>query len=306
MHIDSYIGFVLSLLIAPILPGIINKTKALFAGRRGPPLLQGYFDLWKLFRQKSAVYSRTTTWIFRAAPSVFLVSILLAMLIMPFAGISTPLSFSGDFLFFVYLFGLARFFIVVAALDTGSSFEGMGASREVKFSALAEPAFIIGIVTLALISKSLSLSSMLTYIDPTNWQPFGPALVLLGVAFFIILLSENSRMPFDDPNTHLELTMIHEVMILDYSGPDLGLMLYASSLKLWVMGALIVNTFLPMVGLKGVANIAAFLVGMVILAMLIGIVESIMARLKLFKIPEVLLGAAVLSILAFTLVMRLK
>ena len=304
MDIQSYAGLLMGLLMAPFLLGIINRTKAFFAGRRGSPLLQAYFDLFKLLRHKQVVYSRTTTWIFRAAPSVVLASVVSAMLVIPVACELSPLSFQGDLILFAYFLALARFFTVAAALDTGSSFEGMGASREVLFSALAEPALLIGMSALVRVSGSLSLSSIFSGITEATWHSAGPAIVLVGIAFFIVLLVENSRMPFDDPNTHLELTMIHEVMILDYSGPDLGLVLYAASLKLWVMAALIINIFLPLAGLSGIFSFAAFAAGMVLVAVLIGIVESVMARVRLLKVPQLLVGAAALSILAFTLVLR--
>jgi len=291
------------LILAPFLLGVINRTKAVFAGRCGAPLLQAYYDLGKLLR-KGAVYSRTTTWVFRAAPAIGLASVVAVLALLPVPGIPAPLSFAGDLILFAYCLGLMRFFTVVAALDTGSAFEGMGASREVQFSALAEPALILGLATLARVTGSLSLSGIFSGLTGAAWQTAGPALVLVSVALLIVFLAENARIPVDDPNTHLELTMIHEVMVLDYSGPDLAFILYGASLKLWVLGALIVNIFLSLLGLSGAAALGGFAAGMIVLAVVVGGIESIMARLSLLKVPQLLMGAGALSILAFTLVVR--
>jgi len=199
---------ILSIILAPLLFGVINKTKAFFAGRTGQPVFQLYFDLLKLLR-KGAVYSQTTTWIFRIAPIVGLVSVMITAYI-----ISGALSFDGDIILFVYLLGLMRFFTIIAALDTGSSFEGMGASREAWFGLLAEPALFLALFTLIKITGYLSLSGMLGHITPEIWNKYGVSLIMVSITILIIFLVENSRIPFDDPNTHLELTMIHEVMVL--------------------------------------------------------------------------------------------
>ncbi|PKN18816.1 MAG: hydrogenase, partial [Deltaproteobacteria bacterium HGW-Deltaproteobacteria-22] len=219
------------LLLAPLLQGIVNRTKARFGGRRGQPLLQAYFDLLKLLR-KGAVYSRTTTWIFRAGPSIGLAATLVALTLIPIGrGAPSAMHFTGDLFLLAYCLGLVRFFTVLAALDTGSAFEGMGASREVQFSALAEPALIVALAALARLSGHLSLSDITAAIGVTSWEVAGPALALIALALFVVFLSENSRIPVDDPNTHLELTMIHEVMILDHSGPDLAFIEYGAALK---------------------------------------------------------------------------
>ena len=291
------------LVLGPFLLGVINRTKAIFAGRRGVPLLQAYYDLGKLLR-KGAVYSRTTTWVFRAAPVVGLASVVTALTLVPVSGTPAPLSFSGDLILFAYCLGLMRFFTVIAALDTGSAFEGMGASREVQFSALVEPALIMGLATLARATGSLSLTGIFSGMAGSTWLAAGPALVLVSVALFVVCLAENARIPVDDPNTHLELTMIHEVMVLDYSGPDLAMILYGASLKLWLLGALVVNVLLSFLGLSGAAALAGFAAGMILLAVVIGGVESVMARLSLLKVPQLLMGAGALCVLAFVLVVR--
>ena len=298
------IGYVvLGLAAAPFLLGIVNRTKSFFAGRRGQPLLQLYFDLWKL-AQKGAVYSRTTTWVFRASPVVGLACMWTVLMLLPVCNSHSLVWFDGDLILFVYLFGLMRFFTVIAALDTGSSFEGMGASREVFFSALAEPALIFGLAALARKTNSISLSDIFGGTSAAAWMASAPVFGLVAVAFMIVFLAENSRIPVDDPNTHLELTMIHEVMILDYSGPDLAMVLYSASLKFWVLGALVVNIFLPLASLSGAALIAVFVGGMVFVSLIVGTIESAMARLSLLKVPQLLVGAGVLSTLAFVLVLR--
>ncbi|MDD4871982.1 MAG: NADH-quinone oxidoreductase subunit H [Kiritimatiellae bacterium] len=302
MDISRYMAVPLGLIMAPFLLGVINRTKAFFAGRDGSPLLQAYFDIWKLLK-KDAVYSRTTTWIFRMAPVIGLAAVIIAMTLVPVAG-SSLFTFRGDLIFFAYCFGLMRFFTVVAALDTGSSFEGMGASREVHFSTLAEPALLLGLIALSKLAGSFSLSGMFGGLSGSDWMGAGPAIALVAIAIFIVFLAENSRIPVDDPNTHLELTMIHEVMILDYSGPDLGIVLYAASLKLWVLGALIVNIFVCAAGLTGAVGLAVFAGGMFLLAVIVGIVESMMARLSLLKVPQFLIGAGSMAVLALILVLR--
>lgn len=303
MILLSFLNILAALLLAPLLFGVINRTKAVFAGRRGSPLLQTYYDLSKLLR-KGAVYSRTTTWVFRAAPVVGLACALCAAALLPASGLAAPLAFAGDFIFLAYVLGLMRFLTVLAALDCGSSFEGMGASREVHFAALAEPALLLALAVLARLTGSWSLSGSIAGLGQGPWLSAGPALVLVAATLLMVTLAENSRIPVDDPNTHLELTMIHEVMVLDYSGPDLAFILYGAALKLWVLGGLVVNVVLGLWGLTGWAAIAGFVVGMLLLAIVVGVVESVMARLSLVKVPHLLVGAGVLSVLALVLVAR--
>jgi formate hydrogenlyase subunit 4 len=303
MNAVSGITLLAGLILAPLLLGIINRTKAFFAGRHGSPLLQAYFDLGKLLR-KGAVYSRSTSWIFRAAPAVGLASVLAVMTLLPISVAPAPFSFAGDIILFAYCLGLMRFFTVIAALDTASAFEGMGASREVQFSALAEPALILGLATLARVTGSLSLTGIFSAMSASSWLVAGPSLGLVLVALLIVCLAENSRIPVDDPNTHLELTMIHEVMILDYSGPDLAFILYGASLKLWVLGALIVNLVLSVLNVSGPAAFGCFFGGMFVLAVVVGVIESVMARLSLLRVPQLLVGAGAFSLFAFTLVLR--
>jgi formate hydrogenlyase subunit 4 len=292
--LDLVVHLTLLLAVPPLLSGVIQKTKASFAGRLGPPLFQPYRDVWKLLR-KGAVYSRTTTWLFRAGPIVSLAAVLCAGLVLPLSSNASPLGFSGDVVVFAYLLGLGRFFTMAAALDTGSSFEGMGASREAAFSALAEPALFLSMAILCVPARSATFADAFGELPWTTWGFEHPTYLAAALSLFAVLLAENSRIPVDDPNTHLELTMVHEVMVLDHGGPDLGFILYGSSVKLFVIGALLVHILLPIPTGGGWRGVALLLGGEIGLAMLIGVVESFMARLRLQRVPQFLVGAAVLA-----------
>jgi formate hydrogenlyase subunit 4 len=287
------------LALAPLLLGLIVRTKSFFAGRKGPPVTQPYRDMAKLLK-KGAVFSRTTTWLFAAGPVVSLAALLTAALLVPSGKVPALLSFSGDFLLLAYLLAAARFFTVAAALDTGSSFEGMGGSREAQFSALAEPALLVCMAVLARATGSLSLSSIFPALG-ASWMQAGPELALVAAALVVVLLAENARIPVDDPATHLELTMIHEVMVLDHSGPDLAMIEYGRALKLWVLGALVAGVVLPSMPWGPWADLGAFLLAQAALAVAVGAVESSMARLRLVRVPQLLVGAGVLACLSLIL-----
>lgn len=301
--IDILIHLFLMILMPPLLLGVIGKTKAAFAGRVGAPYLQPYYDIMRLMR-KGSVFSDTTTWIFRAGPVVTLAAIGVAALLIPLGNHASPVSFTGDMILFAYLFGLARFFTMAAALDTGSSFEGMGAAREATFSCLAEPTLFFALIVLCRMSNSLSLSSMLTYGSFTDWVGSGAAAILLAGGLFIVLLAENCRIPFDDPNTHLELTMIHEVMVLDHSGPAFGYILYGAALKLFVLQAFFIHIALPLKTGNPYLDWGIFIVSMLFVAAVIGVVESVMARLRLLRVPQLLVGASILSAFSMLLILR--
>lgn len=294
---ETLIHLACVLTLPPMVLGLINKTKALVAGREGPPLLQPYLDLAKLLG-KGAVYSRTTTWVFRLGPVVSLAAALAAALLTPLAA-EAPVGFAGDAILFAYLWGLGRFALAAAALDTGSSFEGMGASREMAFASLAEPALILALAALARASGGSSLAGMF---HPGLWGSFGAGLLLAAGSFFIVLLAENARIPVDDPNTHLELTMIHEVMVLDHGGPDLALINYAAALKLFLMASLLSRLLLP--ELPGLAGWGLWGLGVATLAAGVGLVESSMARLRLARVPQLLVASACAA--SFALILALK
>lgn len=303
MNFISVAPPILGMALAPLLLGIINRTKAIFAGRCGSPLLQGYFDIWKLLH-KGAVYSRTTTGIFRAGPLVGLSAVLVALLMVPFGGVSAPLSFEGDLILFAGMLGLMRFATVLAALDTGSSFEGMGASREVQFSSLVEPVFYLSLAALAGYADSLSLSTIYGRLSFMSWAEQGPVLAMTGAALLVVFLAENARIPVDDPNTHLELTMIHEVMVLDHSGPDFAFISYGAALKHWVLGALLSGLFFPVHTHLFPLDLSLSLLGIGVAAAAVGAIESAMARLRLVRVPQLLVGAGALSALAIIIGMR--
>jgi formate hydrogenlyase subunit 4 len=298
--LHNTVHVLLAFTMPPLLLGVIAKTKAAFAGRVGPPLLQPYYDLARLLR-KGSVLSTTTTWVFLAGPVVGLVTAGLAVLLVPLADSTAPITFSGDIILLAYLFGLGRFFTASAALDTGSAFEGMGAAREVTFACLAEPALFLGLLVLAKLSGSLRLAGMLA--DP-SWIKAGASLALVLLSWFIVLLAENSRIPFDDPNTHLELTMIHEVMVLDHSGPAFGLILYGAALKLFIFGALVVRLVVPFAELSPWLGWPVFVAAMLGVAVAVGVVESTMARLRLTHVPILLVAACLLSAFGIILLMR--
>jgi formate hydrogenlyase subunit 4 len=286
-----------ALLLAPLLLGIINRTKAFVAGRRGPPLLQSYRDLAKLIR-RGGVYGEATTALVRLGPVLNFATLVAALLPLPFAGVGAAVSFSGDLIILVGLFALGRFATVLAALDTGSSFEGMGASREVHFAALAEPALLVALATLTRISGSTDLTGIYAAISVSVWAHALPALALVAVCFLMLELVENSRIPVDDPTTHLELTMVHEVMVLDHSGPDLALIQYGAALKLWIIGALLVGLVPLHTGALWLDGATA-LFGMAVVAVIIGTIESAMARYRMITVPQFIVGAATLSAVAF-------
>ena len=298
----SILHLLLALVLSPLLFGIINRTKAFFGGRHGQPFLQTYYDLAKLMR-KGAVYSTTTGWVFKAGPVIGLSAVLLGLCVVPAGGAGALVSFSGDFIFLAYILGLLRFMTVLAALDTGSAFEGMGANREVQFALLAELALLAGLAVMALGTSSLSLSGMMVSLWSGASPQLNAAALLVAVSLLFVLLTENARIPVDDPTTHLELTMIHEVMVLDHGGVDFAFIHYGSAVKLWLFSALLSGLATPRTG-RPVADFALFLVGIFLTAVLVGIIESGMARLRLRRIPQLLLVSLALSLSAFLWVGR--
>lgn len=294
---NAFAHLLAALLLAPLLLGIINRVKARMAGRVGRPLLQTYFDLAKLLR-KGVVESHTTSWMLAAGPAVSLAAVGCALLMLPGPASAAPVSFTGDFMLAAYCLGLSRLAIILAALDTGSSFEGMGASREAAFSALAEPVLFLSFLVLAGGAAEISLSGML---GRGLAGVLAPERLFVPLILFIVLLAENCRIPVDDPNTHLELTMIHEVMVLDHSGPDMAFIVYGASLKLWFFAALTVLTALPVRSLPPALGWVAFLAAMLAVTVAVGLVESLMARLRLMRVPRLLGGAGALAALSLVL-----
>ena len=300
MTVSSLAAAVVAVLAAPLLPGIAAKTTAALTGRRGAPVIQPWLDLLRLFR-KGTVISVTTSWIFRAAPIVLPVVALTALAMLPLDGRRAIVTFPGDPLAFAALLALGRFAVVLGGLDTGSSFEGMGASRALFFSALTEPLLLLAFASLALATGALSLNGMLGAAGAATWAHGSASLVMTSVSVFVLLLAEAGRVPVDDPATHLELTMIHEVIVLDHSGPDLALIQLGSALQFAALGAVIVGVLTPRAALPPAVAIALLPVGLFVLAVAVGVVESIMARLRMDRVPRLLLAASALSVLGVML-----
>jgi formate hydrogenlyase subunit 4 len=301
----------LLLSLPPLMAGLIVKIKAWFAGRRGPSVLQPYRDIARLWR-KGAVYSEVTTEVFRLGPLLIVASSLVAGLMVPVAGISAPLHFTGDLIVLAYVLALGRVATILAAMDTGSAFEGMGASREAAFSAMGEPTLFLVLVAIGLlghiapggIGSEWSLTAALGELTPANWLIYGPALVPLGIALFVVILLENSRIPIDDPTTHLELTMIHEVMVLDHSGPDLALIEYGACQKLLVLGSLLVDMLnFNRAQYSLLVRLPIYLLGLVLVSAAVALTEVAVARFRMRQVPRFLFGAFLLA--AFSVVVVL-
>jgi formate hydrogenlyase subunit 4 len=296
-------GHLVALLFLPfLLVGIINRTKARWAGRRGPRLFQSLSDAVRLLR-KNAIYSRVATQVFRLGSLIVLVTTIFAGLVVPIVSATPPLSFAYDFVVIAYVLGLGRVFLILSALDTGSAFEGMGASREATYAVFAEPALFIGFGALVIAGGGDSLAALLGGVGGDGGRPELVAIrLLLATALLILLQVEAARLPVDDPATHLELTMIHEVMVLDHSGPELAFIQWSAGAKLVVYGSMVVGLLLPDLGawhpaLTALARIAALSA----VAIIIGLCESLMARFKLRTVPAYIMAALFVSGLALAL-----
>ncbi|OQX04472.1 MAG: hypothetical protein BWK80_53595 [Desulfobacteraceae bacterium IS3] len=290
---------IMILLIFPFLfVGIINRTKSLWGGRKGPPILQSLFDVIKLF-QKGEVISNTTSFVFQIAPVINFASIICAGLFVPIVHQKSVLSFEGDFLLFSYILATGKFFSIISAMDTGSSFEDMGASREALFSSLVEPAFFMMLGTLGIIAGGLSFSDIISFS-----QQRGEYVLLISllcvIILFVMLLTEGCRVPVDDPNTHLELTMIHEVMVLDNSGPGFALIQYGAAMKMLIIASVIINLILPDT-LFGVSFMSAFIAIMTLIAVLVGTLESLMARVRMTHVPKFILFMSSISFILLSI-----
>lgn len=285
----------LLLLALPILmSGVIQRTKALWAGRKGPPLLQLSFELRRLL-SKRPVYGENTSIVFRLGPLVVLASTLVTALFIPLLGSRAPIGFQFDFVAVAYLWGLGRVFLILPALDTGSAFEGMGASREATYAALAEPVLLLVFGTLGLASGQRSLAGLL---HPDLGAPAGLVVSAACLAALLLVLQvESARIPVDDPSTHLELTMIHEVMILDHSGPELAFLQYAAALKL-TLGAALIAALLNPVHTAGALAGALQLLFTLCVAVVVGCVESLTARLALRTLPQYILLGLIAAFIA--------
>jgi formate hydrogenlyase subunit 4 len=295
---------VVLLATSPLIVGLIRKVKARLQCRRGASVLQPYADLAKLFR-KQMVVSTTTSWIFTAAPYVIFGSTLTAGMLVPVFTSNMPLNFAGNIIALVYLLALGTFFLILAGLDAGSAFGGMGSSREAIVASLAEPAMILSIFAIALSAGTTNLGGIVHQTALFKGIAAAPPPYLMAfAALFLVALAETGRVPVDNPATHLELTMIHEAMILEYSGRYLALIEWANAMKLLVFLTLLVNIFTPW----GIATrptpgaialgLGVYLVKVSILAVIIGVIESMFAKLRLFRVTDLLGTAFILALLA--------
>jgi len=289
------LSLILICIASAFFTGVIIRVKSIASGRKGPGIFQPLKDVARLFK-KGVVYSETTSFVFQIAPTIYFASVVMAMLVVPFGQSKGIISFSGDFIFFAYILALGKFFSIISAMDTGSSFEGMGASREALYSMFAEPAFFILMGSLALLTGFTSFQEIFAALHIGSYISY--ALAILGTfVLMMVAMVENSRMPIDDPKTHLELTMVHEVMILDNSGFDLGLILSAGYLKFAIYGALVVNLFIGVFPYK--YSIPMFFVIQLVLASGVGLIESFMARFRMSHNAQFIFVLTSVSLLIF-------
>jgi len=293
----------LLLVLAPLITGCIRNWKARLQNRRGPRVWQPYFDLLKFLR-KDMVISEHASWVFSAAPYVVFITALLVGLMVPMVNTQAPLSLFGGVLAVVGLLALGRFFLALGGLDPGSAFGGMGSSREMTIAAIAEPALMLAIFTVAIRAGSTDLSHIVAAAQQPGWNLLNPAQLMAFAALFIVLLAETGRVPIDNPATHLELTMIHEAMLLEYSGRYLALMEWGASIKQLVLMAILANIFMPVglatngsAGMLGL-GLAIFVGKILILSGAVVLVETVNAKLRLFRVPDLLSAAFVLAAMA--------
>lgn len=296
--IESILLWAFALLTAPLFAGLIFKVKAFFGGRKGSPLLINYYTLIKLLK-KGSVYSTSTTFIFKLGPVVSLGAAATALLFLPIAGHPPVLSFNGDVIFILYLLGLARFFTIAAAMDTASPFEGMGAAREAYFPIICEASMFMILILFYRLTGDLNLAAYFSGAQPFGfWQTAGSPMLFIVIAFFIILLTENARVPVDDPATHLELTMIHEVMVLDHSGPDFGFIEMGSFLKMFFYSSIVTRLILPFELSHPALNLGLFSLGLLMVYTAVGVTESVMARYRMDRVPKFVLTSFALAFFA--------
>lgn len=298
-------GFQMSLVLAlaPLLTGLVRKVKARLTRRRGPPILQPYRDLLRLTR-KEAVIAENASWLFRVAPYLIFATTWVAAALVPTFATGLPFSWAADLIAIVALLGSARFFQTLAGMDVGTSFGGIGSSREVMIASLAEPALLMVAFTLSLLAHSTQLSTISEVIQFSQ-VGLRVSLAMVLVALILVALAENARVPVDNPATHLELTMIHEAMVLEYSGRHLAMIEFGSALKLLLYMSLIGGVFLPL----GIAHagdppvqyligLGVYLAKLAVAAVMLAVFETSIAKMRIFRVPEFLGSALMLGFLA--------
>lgn len=298
----SLIQMLLLILLAPLVTGIIKKAKAFFQTRRGPGILQPYFDLYK-YMQKESVVSQHTSWIFTVTPFIYFAAVLGAALLIPAFFTKGMASFTGDVILVIYLFALGRFFLTLAGLDAGSAFGGMASSREMAISSVAEPSLMLALFTVALAAGTTNLTGMVLKVNNSWLTALNPAHILAFTALFVVAVAETGRIPVDNPDTHLELTMVHEGMLLEYSGKPLALLMLGAWMKQLLIFTLLANLFFPW-GIAGglslgeiAISVLAYLGKVILLGLIMAVIETSFAKMRLFKVPDLLMGSFLLGLL---------
>lgn len=297
----AVLNVIVVLAFAPFYLSLIKKVKALAQRRKGPQLFQSYYNLIKLFN-KETIYSKNSSWIMRATPYVNIICMLSAALFVPLVFIPKPLGGFGNIILFLYILALAKFFMALAGLDAGSTFGGMGSSREMMISSIIEPVAIITFAALAFVFHSFNFFEIFQQISATSIFKLNPSLLLLGISLFIVLITETARIPVDNPETHLELTMVHEAMILEQSGKNLALMEISAAIKQLLLMGILINLFFPwgistqITFVSILAAIILFFLKSTILSIVIGVFESYLAKLRLFRLPSLFSIAFFLSL----------
>jgi len=291
------------LLVGPLFANFIRIVHARLQGRQGPPLLQAHYDILKLL-QKDRIYSVRSSFVTRITPAVNFAAICVAALLVPVLSTTVPFHFAGDFIFFIYLFGLARFLTALTGLDAGSTFGGMASSREMTLSSLAEPSNLLGFIVISTAAGSMDISVMTAQLIDLPGKYVNPFFILTLLSFSIVIMAENGRVPFDNPTTHLELTMVHEGMVLELSGRDLGVFQWAHAARLLALTIVALDVFFPF----GIAtevtayalliSLGALLLKLFIAAVLVAYVETANAKYRLFRLPDLLTLAFVFSLIA--------
>lgn len=293
------INIIILLIVPFLMMGLINKTKAFWAGKCGASIFQPLYDFIKLMK-KDFVISKTTSGVFKIAPLITFASVLFASLFIPLADGSAILNVPACLIIFAYTLGLGKFLALISAMDTGSSFEGMGASREACFTSIVEPAFFMTIASIMALCGNYTFDSLKMIIQ--NAGNYGILIIIFSVAvLFLMILIEGSRVPVDDPNTHLELTMIHEVMILDNSASDLALFSFANAIKMLLISSLIAYIIIP-VGVSFWLGVLLYLIVLALISMLIGTIESSMARIRMSHVFEFIFIMSSLALVVVSLV----
>ncbi|VVB61226.1 NADH dehydrogenase [uncultured archaeon] len=298
----SVLNVLFAVLVSPLFMSLIKKVKALAQGRKGPSLFQMYYNLWKLLK-KEVIYSSNSSWIMRVTPYVNITVMAVAALFVPLILIPQPVYGIGNIILFLYLLSLAKFFMALSGLDAGSAFGGMGSSREMTISALIETITIVVFAALAFALKTTNLHEMFLQILESNMLFLNPVLILISISVFIVLIVETARVPVDNPETHLELTMIHEAMILEQSGKNLALMEWSHAIKQLLFMGILINILFPwgiavaLTQYSIVVSMLAFLVKASVLAVAVGLFESSCAKSRLFHLPSLFTIALFFSVI---------